>query len=308
MKKALTIAPLVLSLLGTAPAMADATKATLASYDQLEASVEGFDLSETLLVFDNDDTISTMPCQPGGACQYLGGAAWFTWQEHLLGSNSPYSVAGDFAELLDVSSLLFSVSDMQLTDASLPGKLSDLTAKGARFLVETARGKETVDATTRQFKALTFDHPTYKNMLDLVKANGLTMGDNESLPSPYQPCGDDSARPIVYQQGVMYLAGQNKGEMLRCLLNEYDQQDTGRPAIRNIVFVDDTPKNVEKVYQAFKGDSRYTVRAYHYTAFDAHKLALTDGPNSEKLQNKAKERWDALYNVLKAKIVTPAVR
>ncbi len=307
MRKLLTTVSLAFAVASAPAVMADATKGKLNSYEKLEDVFKGFKPHETLLVLDNDDTISTMPCVDEKNCQYLGGAAWFDWQDHLIEKDDPNRVAKDFGELLQISALIFNVSNMQYTEQRLPEKLQALTKSGVRLLVETARGTVNVNATSRQFRNLKIDGSKYKNFKEFVLANGLAFDGAKSLPSPVKPCSINGSRPVTFQQGVMYLAGQNKGIMLQCLLEQYALQADINMPIKNIVFIDDTPKNVENVYKAFKGSDAYNVRAFHYTAFDKHKKALTEGPRSEELQSKANERWEAIKTTLGDQLLMPAM-
>lgn len=301
---------LCLPLCFSVAATAEASRYELAAYSDLKAAINDFDPATTLLVFDNDDTISTMPCVDEQTCQYLGGAAWFDWQDELLGHTSPYRVAEDFDDLLAIASFIFNATDMQVTDPQLPALLNELTQSGMRFIVETARGGTNVNATERQLSALSSLDGKSHDMLALVRATALTFADGDipSIEGPFLPCSMNGASPVTYRQGVMYLAGQNKGVMLKCLLRLYAADADGREAmpIRQIVFVDDTPKNVDDVVAAFQDEPGIRVKAFHYSAFDAHKAKLTSGPRAQVLQDRAKARWDQLSAAIKAALQNPA--
>lgn len=269
------------------------------------------DPTATLVVMDDDDTLTMMPCPQGSKpknCQYLGGPAWFAWQEDLQknDTDSPYLITQDFDQLLEVSTLLFAMNNMVYTENDLPDVLAKLSSKGVRLLVETARGVETSSATAAQFQALDAGDSSFAR---LIEKNSLVMDDSgsASLPSPYTPCNIPGSRPVSYQQGVMYVAGQNKGTMLQCLLQSYESQSVDNPAlpIRNIVFIDDTQANVDAMYQAFKGQQRYAVKALHYNAFDEHKNALTQGPKAKTFQDNARRRWEAISQVMQRHLQSP---
>jgi len=291
--------------LTTSFATAEATRHQVSSFAELAQHVNDLgDLTSTLVVMDDDDTLTMMPCPKGSKpknCQYLGGPAWYAWQENLLTDNpdSPYLVAKDEATLLKLSTMLFAINNMVYTEADVPKVLNNLSSKGVRLLVETARGYETTSATAAQFSALTAATGSYSQ---LISRNSLIMEDSNttSLPGPYTPCNIPGSRSVNYQQGVIYVAGQNKGTMLQCLLQSYENSESDNPAlpIRNIVFIDDTQKNVDDIYQTFAGQQRYQVRALHYNAFDAHKAALTTGPNAKTYQDNAKRRWEKISQVL----------
>lgn len=275
--------------------------ASFAELDQKIRQMSPEALKHTLLVMDDDDTLTMMSCPDQGAvakCQYLGGPAWFSWQDDLK-AGSPYAVARDFDGLLEISTLLFAINDMPYTEADLPGVLVGLSDSGVRLLVLTARGLETFSATAAQFKTLSVDSST--SFLNLISANGL-LGKKSNISSvagPFYPCNETTNKPVVYQQGAMFVAGQNKGEMLECLLGITDSS-----SISNIIFIDDTLQNVKDVYAAFENSTRYSVQAFHYTALQKHKAALT---KDKKYQNKARARWNAIHKALKKELLKPAL-
>lgn len=292
-------------------AIADATITKAASFKRLQEIVTNLGADKqinTLVVMDNDDTLTMMSCPDNkspATCQYLGGPAWFGWQQSLqkTAPTSPFLVASEFDALLEISDLLFAVNYMVYTDASIPAVLATLSKSGVRLLVETARGPSAASATSNQFEKLPVKDSRYANFMELIDDNAL-LGKHShisAIASPYQPCRSPGARPTSYQQGVFYAAGQNKGNMLKCFL-----QRTESSSIENIVFIDDTLQNVEDVANAFE-NSRLKVIAIHYTALSAHKAALTKGDMAKKYQDAAHKRWQAIKKVLTESLLSPAI-
>lgn len=283
----------------------DQFSAVTQAVEQLTSGTSKY--SNTLIVMDDDDTLTMMECQEPGnpkKCQYLGGPAWYDWQSGLLGSNSPFKVASDKEELLNINTLLLSINNMPYTDQAIPSILNKLSYQGSQLLVLTARGSETASATANQFASLpTGKNVSYDHFQDLISQNALhgKHSNISSIASPFLPDSCQALRPVSYQQGVMYIAGQNKGHMLLCLL-----QRTQSEHISNIVFIDDTLKNVEDVYTTFENSTRYRVKAIHYTALQQHKAALTEGPNSALVQGHAHNRWLKIRHTLKAQLKQPA--
>ncbi|WP_305857722.1 DUF2608 domain-containing protein [Balneatrix alpica] len=267
--------------------------------------------STTLLVMDNDDTLTMMPCrQLPSDCQYLGGPAWYSWQSQLIqhDSPSPMRVAQDSSGLLSISSLLFAMNRMPYTEQDIPGVLNQASLQGIRLLVETARGPSDANATEQQFAALPTAFSRYNNFLSLISQNSLILAaDLPAYASPIQPCNIPGSRQVAYQNGIYYVAGQNKGIMLSCLLTKFEQSVPANPGlpITHIVFIDDTLANVEDVYQQFKNDDRYQVTALHYTALQTHKAALTQGPKAAELQRQASQQWQHLKQSLEANLAQP---
>lgn len=301
-------------VLASAHSQADAEILPANSFNKLEKQVLSLGqkgIKETLIVMDDDDTLTMMPCddqKKPEKCQYLGGPAWYSWQSDLIKNNSPsaFRVAKTDSELLDISALLLAMNDMPYTDNIIPGVLHELTQKGAKLLVLTARGESNLSATESQFANLYMTDAKSQKFLSFMQANSLVGRQSgiSSIAGPITPADCGATRPIAYQQGIMYVAGQNKGEMLQCLLSR-----TKSEQIKNIVFIDDTLQNVEDVYTAFEESKDHTVYAYHYTRLEAHKNALTEEQGKEKenaYQKIANERWLKIKASLENTLQQPA--
>lgn len=291
---------------------ASSTMISVKHFEELEQEVRNLGLknySNTLVVMDDDDTLTMMNCpdQSGtNTCQYLGGPAWFDWQNGLT-KGSPYRVANSFDGLLKISTLLFAINNMVYTEHDVPVVLNSLTKSGTLLLVLTARGLSTSSATAMQFANLPAGGSKHMTFLELISNNSLIGNKSQihSIASPYQPCNDckdSKVKPVSYQQGVMYVAGQNKGEMLKCLLD-----CTESSFIKHIFFIDDTLKNVIDVNTAFKNINEYEVVAIYYSALEDHKKALTEGAMAKTFQDKAKSRWDKIKETLGSELQNPAL-
>jgi hypothetical protein len=303
---------IVLSLLLLAmTALAKSKRIMAKSFSKLQTTVNALgaeNLPRTLVVMDDDDTLTMMSCPDQGnahTCQYLGGPAWYSWQEQLISTQSHYKVADNSDELINISALLLAMNNMNYTQELIPRVLHDLTESGVKLLVLTARGGSDISATVSQFSNLKqpFAIDPKENFLTFINDNAL-LGMNSnlaSLASPFQPADCLASRSISYQQGVMYVAGQNKGHMLKCLLKR-----TQSTLINNIVFIDDTLQNVKDVRQAFKNDCNYNVIAIHYTALKKHKIALTKGSNAAVFQAYAHQQWEKIKATLKNQLQAPA--
>ncbi|XPV70430.1 MAG: DUF2608 domain-containing protein [Halarcobacter sp.] len=313
MKRILVL--LIFSLIFSNYIYAKANKSEVSSFLELDKIVNDLNKhSTTLIVMDDDDTLTMMQCdktKEDKYCQYLGGPAWYSWQDQLLKDyqqkkiDSKYRVASNEDELLKISTLLFSLNNMPYTDKNIPNILSKLSQKGVRLMVETARGSDNLSATSAQFSNLQAPNGTF---LQLIKENSLKFGKNKtsSLASPFLPCDIKSSRAISYQNGVMYLAGQDKGKMLQCILSLYENTPTSNK-IDTIVFIDDTLENVINIYNAFKTNKKYDVHAFHYTAFEQHKNALTKGKKKDIYQEQTYKRWIEIKKVIETNLLDPAL-
>ncbi|RHW77854.1 DUF2608 domain-containing protein [Colwellia sp. RSH04] len=300
-----------MTLLPSYSAMAASTQGKTDSFEAIKHQVNKWAVPKaTLVVMDNDDTISMMSCPDSAStttCQYLGGAAWFAWQSEQVNSQKSPRVSENFSDLLDISSFLFSISNMVFTRDNVAPVLKELTGNGVRLLVETARGNGDVNATEDQFTNLLVAKET--SLKTLIKENSLVLNKNgiASKASPYIPCSNSDMNPITYQNGVMYLAGQDKGSNLRCMLDSYNAQQGKASRVTNIVFIDDTLKNVQSVHNEFLNNKNYTVLSLHYTALAEHKLAFTQGRKAKEYQRVSMERWYKIKSAMELALLEPAI-
>lgn len=99
----------------------------------------------------------------------------------------------------------------------------------------------------------------------------------------------DEPRSISYADGVMMVAGQDKGIMLRLLLASTDA------AIDAVVFVDDGAGNVVNVDQAFCCQGSIDAHTFWYTAFEERDRAFLGDPG--RLE-RVTEAWRELSTTL----------
>ena len=239
----------------------------------------------TILVMDDDDTLTKMPCNSTNKCQYIGGPAWYKWQSELP-SNSPYRVAKNIDGLLAVNTLVLDATYMPLTEKDIPNILKYAKQKGVNVLVATARGSDMLNATENQLKK---DH-----ILNIIASDAIrTPAGKISFAGPYMP--KDGKRPVVYQNGILYLAGQNKGVMLKDFLAKTNLTHK----ITHIIFIDDTLKNDQQVVAAFLNDRKIDVDSIYYTYLKKHKTDFLNGKEAKALQMQANASWKKIEASLK---------
>lgn len=287
-------------------AYAASSSMSVNNFKQIQSVVLNLkDPAHTLLVLDDDDTLTMMPCaNPNNpkTCQYIGGPAWWAWQEHLP-KHSPYKVAKKFDGLMQNATTLMALNKMTYTDPKIPAVLANLASKGVHVVIETARGQGMSSATQEQLSYLTIKiNGAQSSMSKFFNQYGLTGANNlKSLASPYSPCNNKHARLVRYEQGVYYVAGQNKGVMLHCLLNR-----THSAFIKNIVFADDKYQNIADMGRTFK-HSKLNVVSLYYTRLEKHKAALTSGKLAQSYQTRARQAWMGIHNALKHSLGKPEI-
>lgn len=240
-----------------------------------------------LLVFD-DDTLLQMP-------QALGSVGWWNWQTKLLKTdpNSKALVSHNFQGLIDVQELLLDMNYMTLTSPQIPLLLHKWQRQGVTTLVFTARSRKMSNATEHQFKHVGLKSGFKK--YSVVTKNGTT-----SLPGAFHPCNDQKMRPVMYQNGIYYASGQNKGVLLQCFLKQ-----TGKAKQYSaILIIDDTLMNDQDFYKAYQGMKGMDTIAVHYTKLaDVKQEQL----NIKKLHAQMTKQWHQIKTVLAKNLVEPAL-
>jgi hypothetical protein len=210
-----------------------------------------FGPEQILVVMDIDNTLLAME-------QDLGSDQWYYWQENLA-EESPCSplIAGD---PLEVQGALYFASAMRPTQPDAAAQIARLQEAGLKVIVLTARGQG--------FRLATFRE---------LRRNGFNFWQSawppqRGFPEPFVPEG--GSRQAVYEDGVIFAAGQDKGLTLKTVLDK-----SGQPLPQLIVMADDKQANLNQVMAAFSW-SGIKVHAWRYTreddtveAFDPDKTA-----------------------------------
>lgn len=207
----------------------------------VQKKVKKYGAKNVLMVFDIDNTLLKMK-------QNFGSDQWFNWQASIFKNKGckPACVGTDFGTLLDVQGKLFALSPMYPTEPELAGIVNKIQDMGVKVIALTSRGPEFRSATEKQLKrnGFVFKKPVgssagiggsyYPYNIKKLKKSGLNKYDKETA-------GLGNARKSSYQNGVYMTAGQNKGIMLKVLLNKYDEE------YKAIVFADDHHKHPKRM-------------------------------------------------------------
>lgn len=286
LKKVLVVAATALFI---QPVFASSSIITANSFKTVETLLQqDKQPQQTLLVMDNDDTLTMMPCASAKNCQYLGGPAWYQWQSQLSPADTQ-RVAKDTAGLLAISNLIFTATQSALVDPEIPNTLKMADDEGVSLLVSTDRGYPMSNATESSFNNLGIMAPIEKNALKT--ASGDTGYASPYLPTPWD---QNPVRSIAYMNGVLYGSGQNKGMLIEQLL-----QKTGNATnIRTIIFVDDTYKNVQNVADAYQNNTNVNAICIYFNRLETHKNNFLTGKNAKKLQAIATQQWTSIHAAL----------
>ncbi len=241
-----------------------------------------------LVALDIDDTILSLN-------QDLGGEAWFNWQSDLLAKDpqSSYLVAKDFNQLLAINGKIMAMTSAHPTQAEIPSLIKAMQDKGVSVIVVTSRGPSDRDATFRHMKS---------NGMDFSKT---AAGSAAGIPGDYKPYTTkvekrkltldeikqyklDAARPVHYEAGILFTAGQHKGGVLKTVLARAHKK------YASIVFVDNTQKHLDRMHEAFPEKDVVT---FLFNRQDDEIKRFKDGDKSAVTENwkKFKATWDSVF-------------
>jgi hypothetical protein len=241
-----------------------------------------------LLVYDIDNTLLT-------ANQDLGSDQWFNWQAAEVQAHAGDAVANDINGLIDIQTALFSLGKMHPVDAAAPGVFDDLQREGFTTVLLTSRGTNNRDATAREL-----ERNGFQTLIAPLAGHGVAGSfapydiqhpDDAGLTqSEVQAMGLGPAKPVTLVDGLYMTSGQHKGAMLRTLLYKLHKRFSA------ILFIDDTPKHVVRMHDAFdaKGTDVVTIR-YSKTDDDVKKFEQLDKSSVSSAWQMLKQTLGAVF-------------
>jgi hypothetical protein len=200
-----------------------------------------FGPDRVLLVFDLDNTLLRMN-------QDFGSDEWYTWQRDL-DDGDPAKIRS----LLELQGLLFDLSGMHPPEPGVqPRVVAGLQDRGFAAIVLTGRGPDNRGATERELARNGYDFA--RTAVPPREGYGGSFAPfdprNVQASGFVLPCDRDrgtfpASQPVSYQNGIMMTAGQDKGLMLRALLDRCGRHYAA------VLFVDDSERNLQAVARAF---------------------------------------------------------
>ncbi|MGK2924779.1 MAG: DUF2608 domain-containing protein [Lysobacterales bacterium] len=221
--------PLAQNLLGSTDELALVTELSL----DLARKYGG---EKVLVALDIDNTLLAME-------QDLGSDQWYYWQKALAEEEPCSALLVD--DRFAVQGAVFYASAMRPTQPDAAEQVRRMQDAGLKVIALTARGAD--------YRLQTFRE---------LRRNGFSLW-NTAWPSQtdyveqFTPAG--FARPAHYEDGVLFVAGQDKGLALQALL---ERSGAEKPVL--ILVVDDKRANLQQVMQAFSWTTT-KVHAWHYT-------------------------------------------
>ena len=222
-----------------------------------------------LVIFDLDNTLLAMN-------QPLGSDQWFNWQAGLLGSKNSKAVAHDFPGLLAIQHQLFKLGSMRPTQKNVAQIVREIQQRKFPTFVLTSRGPEYLLPTHRELR---------RNQLHFVNSLPHAQKLPQGIFFPDKTEDTPKPRPAQYSDGVLFISGQHKGELLQQLLNKLSLSP------KAIVFVDDHKKHNKRISKTFRG-SDMNVATFRYTSEDANVKKF------EQQIPKVHQKWLRLKKIL----------
>lgn len=231
----------------------------------------------TLFVFDLDDTLFT-------TFDPLGSVGWWDWQKGLLKNDAgnPMLFTQSYEELIRIQGILYSMIAMKPTDEYAPQFVKRHAGGKSRLLALTARGIDVEEAT----KDSLIETGYSENHETLFAQHGASLNNGQVSSAGPLDC-NQLDRAIYLRDGILFSAGQNKGEVLACLLKQTREKFT------EIVFVDDTLKNNQDVESTFKNLSGLEIINVHFTKELGKEAGFLD---DRAQQLRAYQQWQNIKN------------
>lgn len=235
------------------------------------------DHKNTLFVFDLDDTLFT-------TYEPLGSVGWWEWQKGLLKNDAanPLLFAQSYDDLIRIQGILYNMIKMQPTEADAPRFLKAHANNQFNLLALTARGIDVEEATRLSL----MDTGYNENNATLFATHGVRLRNGNASSAGPLAC-ETVNRSIYLRDGILFTAGQNKGQVLACLLKQ------SKTKYSQIIFVDDTLKNNQDMDRAFQDNGEITVVNVHYT----RELSKEEGFIHDSAQQQTVyQQWQNLKN------------
>lgn len=208
-----------------------------------------------LLILDIDNTLLTMP-------QYLGSDRWFNRHAAAIAakSNPDFSSLG---ELINAQTMLFGIASMRATEPNIPAMIANAERRETDIFLLSARGPELFDATRRELDRNGLQiEPPYACSFFLCTGDGVYRDDEirAALAAIGEEPSDSPYRDILIRDGMMLVAGQDKGVMLKLLMGAI-----GRRRYSHVVVADDGRKNIDDIAASH---NPVPVTLFHYRRID----------------------------------------
>lgn len=254
------------------PVSGSATITETADFAEVNLAVETlnarYGAANVLIVSDIDNTLLT-------SASDLGGDIWYQWQRGKLDVKpTPAQKVSCLFE--DTIGMLYELNPMTVTDPLVPEIVASWQLAGNTVMALTSRDPRYRSATERE-----------------LKSNGIELGQSAlTLENGVMPeYRHQMDRELTYSQGVMMTTGMDKGKMLHWILDK-----TGRH-FDAVIFIDDSRKNIDNMYTAWK-DGNTDMDIFYYTSVEDARIARHGAVLTQAQADKMAADYDKLNKTL----------
>lgn len=254
------------------PVSGSATITETADFAEVNLAVETlnarYGAANVLIVSDIDNTLLT-------SASDLGGDIWYQWQRGKLDVKpTPAQKVSCLFE--DTIGMLYELNPMTVTDPLVPEIVASWQLAGNTVMALTSRDPRYRSATERE-----------------LKSNGIELGQSAlTLENGVMPeYRHQMDRELTYSQGVMMTTGMDKGKMLHWILDK-----TGRH-FDAVIFIDDSRKNIDNMYTAWK-DGNTDMDIFYYTSVEEARIARHGAVLTQAQADKMAADYDKLNKTL----------
>ncbi len=254
------------------PVSGSATITETADFAEVNLAVETlnarYGAANVLIVSDIDNTLLT-------SASDLGGDIWYQWQRGKLDVKpTPAQKVSCLFE--DTIGMLYELNPMTVTDPLVPEIVASWQLAGNTVMALTSRDPRYRSATERE-----------------LKSNGIELGQSAlTLENGVMPeYRHQMDRELTYSQGVMMTTGMDKGKMLHWILDK-----TGRH-FDAVIFIDDSRKNIDNMYTAWK-DGNTDMDIFYYTSVEDARIARYGAVLTQAQADKMAADYDKLNKTL----------
>lgn len=206
-----------------------------------------------LFVVDIDDTILTMP-------QDLGSEAWLSERMAAIKARTPAGQTPDYDPIFYEQALWYQVTNMVPTQADGPAVLAGLQDAGIPVYALTARDPNLRGQTERALSRAGYDLSKAPDCAKPLCTRRGRLRDSEIRAAGAAlkvTLSNTAYKDVTVQDGVMMVAGQDKGTMLLLLMGSLGKFDA-------VYFVDDSQRNIDNMVRAAKL-TKTPLYIYRYT-------------------------------------------
>lgn len=243
------------------------------SYSDIEKSIESIlkkNPKDTLIIFDIDNTILT-------SSKDLGGDVWYQWQTGKLDikASKEQKVTNLYG---DAIYLLYTLLPMNLIDEKIPSLIEKWQNESTVFAL-SSRAPENMFSTTRELK---------KYNIDFSKSPLRNKGEKINPVFVEKYLG----RNMAYIDGIALTTGLNKGKVIDYLLEKTKKE------YKNIIFIDDSKKNVTNVEKEFTDNEKVNMDIFYYTKIVDDRIKKNGTEVTEAEAAKMAEDWNSINSAL----------